>query len=384
LKIKIHKILQLAKNSIEEYNLREAKLYLDILDSKYVVDKNIMNYLWAKYFIANNDFNKAEKLLQNIHTGPFNNQSKYLISKIKFSKGDFNDGDDFFKFRLTRGEKIDRKLYLEDKIQSPLWNFEKNTKVLIWQDFALGETILLLRILSLINIDTCDITILIDPRLIPLFENNFQNLKFVDYNYPIETNNYDYHLPIGSLIEFFKKNNFEKFNFEPLKLKKSYKKNNDNICLFFSGEGNKDNKHKRISDLMVIELLNPLKDNFSFTLINRNNHLDYFARLLDRNNFNFSYPSSNIYNDFENLAEIFLSSRASIMTSCSEAYISASVGTKTVLLYNQNFPSHWMWHNSDKNMKNKWFSDMYTLKFYWDEKNCILKDKKRIKDILLC
>ena len=53
----------------------------------------------------------------------------------------------------------------------------------------------------------------------------------------------------------------------------------------------------------------------------------------------------------------------SIMTSCSEAYLSAALGLKTIILFNQTFTSNWMWHQNDSNFKNIWFQDLYCYPF---------------------
>ena len=173
---KLKKILQLAKVSIEAYQQKESFFYLDYFSKNAkTLDQSIINYLWARYWVINDDYNLAINYLKKIHTGIFYDKSKYLLAKINFAQNNFLDGDNYFQFRLKRGEKIDRKLYFEDKLNCSIWNFEKG-RILLWQDFAIGETVLLLRLISLIEIKDMKIDVLIDPRLIPLFISTFKNI----------------------------------------------------------------------------------------------------------------------------------------------------------------------------------------------------------------
>jgi len=381
---KLKRILQLAKVSIEAYQQKESFFYLDYFSKNAkTLDQSITNYLWARYWVINDDYNLAINYLKKIHTGIFYDKSKYLLAKINFAQNNFLDGDNYFQFRLKRGEKIDRKLYFEDKLNCSIWNFEKG-RILLWQDFAIGETVLLLRLISLIEIKDMKIDVLIDPRLIPLFISTFKNINFIDYNKNINKNDYDYHLPIGSLIKLLKNFSLDDKNTLPnLKLNKEIVSDNNNICLFLSGDGNKDHKHKQLSEDNILKILINLRDNHTFTLINYGKSYDYYLNFLKKNNFKIKFHNLDIYNDFSNLSKVLLGSKMSIMTSCSEAYISAAIGVKTIILYNQNFSSHWMWHNSNKNSnKNYWFNNLFTFKFKWKNRNCILTDELYLNKFL--
>lgn len=377
-------LLNKAKYHIEHYQAKEALFYISEFEKKYKIDdESILNYLKAKLYTLEDELDLAILNLKKIKNGMFYSQSNYLLSKIYFSQNNFDDGDHYFNFRLERGEKIDRKLYLENVLQCPIWNFEKNSRILIWQDFALGETILLLRLISLLDIDNNNISIILDPRLINFFKTNYPLINFIDYNNSITDQTFDFHLPVGSLIKILKFHSLESLKTIPnLNSKKNYEISDNKIAIFFSGAGNKDNNHKRIPDQIVLNLLNPLKNKFEFVLFNYGNSYIYFNNLLKNNGFKLKYHDLDIYNNFEDLSKIFLEAKAVITTSCSEAYIAAALGVKTLLLYNKNFTSHWMWENKDSNNKNYWFQSLYTFDFKWIGKDCYFKHYDKILSLI--
>ena len=78
----------------------------------------------------------------------------------------------------------------------------KNSKVL-WQDFAIGETTLIFRLLSSIDTSTNEITILL-IKAHSLCIKNISNFKYLNYDSFKLDDNFDYQLQIGSLIKILK------------------------------------------------------------------------------------------------------------------------------------------------------------------------------------
>ena len=164
-----------------------------------------------------NDITSALNILTQVKEGIFYDESRYLLSKLHLMNNNFDYGDSLFISRLKRGEKQTRNLFNKIDVVLPIWNFEKNCKVMIWQDFAIGETVLLLRLINILKShNTVNFTIYLDPRLISLFEHNFPSFNFVDFNVQSDLSVYDYHLPIGSMIKLIDNSNFEKVKEIPI------------------------------------------------------------------------------------------------------------------------------------------------------------------------
>ena len=236
---------------------------------------------------------------------------------------------------------------------------------MIWQDFAIGETVLLLRLINILKShSTVNFTIYLDPRLIFLFEHNFPSFNFVEAGVQIDLSLYDYHLPIGSMIKLIDNSNIEKIKEIPiLKLTKNTNQEKNLISIFIASENIKDSIHKTINNDHLLKLLTPLKQDYKFQIINYGKSKHYLENFLNEHKFKVKPIEKDLYNNFENLSEVFLNSSMSIMTSCSEAYISAALGVKTIILFNQTFTSNWMWHHKDSKLKNIWFQDLYCFPF---------------------
>ena len=358
-------ILQKIKDNIEGYKIEEAELYLSLVKSKFSIHPNILNYLSAKLYILKNDITSALNILTQVKEGIFYDESRYLLSKLYLMNNNFDYGDSLFISRLKRGEKQTRYLYNKIDTDLPLWSFEKNCKVKIWQDFAIGETVLLLRLINILKShSTVNFTIYLDPRLLSLFEHNFPSFNFVDFNVQSDLSLYDYHLPIGSMIKLIDNSNIEKIKEIPiLKLTKNINQEKNLISIFIASENIKDSNHKTINNDHLLKLLTPLKQDYKFQIINYGKSKQNLENFLNEHKFKVKPIEKDLYNNFENLSEVFLNSSMSIMTSCSEAYISAALGLKTIILFNQTFTSNWMWHQNDSNFKNIWFQDLYCYPF---------------------
>ena len=367
--VKLNKYLQKIKDDIENYKINEAELYLNLLKSKYKIPQLTENYLNAKIEIVKNNYNLATEYLKKIDQGVFYNQSRYLISKLYLMKSNFDHGDKYFISRLSRGKKLDRKLYLEKNLNIPIWNFEKNCKVILWQDFSIGETILFLRLLYFFkSFKKTNFTIFIDPRLIRFFNIYFPEFSFVDYNIQPETSKYDFQLPIGSLIKILDNNSFNKIREIPsLRIDTDLPQDENLITLFMATHESKNHIHKSINLQMLLKILEPLKNTYKFQVINPTKGREVLEDLLITNNFNIKKIEKEIFHNLENLAQILLTSKLSLMTSCTESYIASFLGIKSVILYNKSFTSNWMWHHCNKDFKNIWFQNLYCFPFTRNE-----------------
>lgn len=363
--VNFKKYLQKIKDDIENYKLNEAEIYLKLLKSKFNIPKRTEYYLNGKIATLKNDYDQAIECFKKIDQGVFYYQSRYQLSKLFLIKNNFDHGDKYFISRLSRGKKIDRKLYYENKLNIPIWNFENNCKVILWQDFSIGETILFLRLMHFFKpYHQINFTIFIDPRLIPFFNVYFPEFSFVDYNIQPEISKYDFQFPIGSLIKILDNKSINKIKEIPsLKIESVLPQDENLISLFVSSHEMKNHIHKSINFEILLKILEPLRNTCRFQIINYTNSRGVLEELLITNNFKIKKIEKDIFHNLENLAQTLLASKLSLMTSCTESYISSFLGIKSVILYNKSFTSNWMWHHCNSDYKNIWFQNLYCFPF---------------------
>ena len=106
------------------------------------------------------------------------------------------------------------KIKIGDKLQTkkPYWSGEKNSSILVWKEQGIGDEIMYCSILPELIEQSKKIILNCDKRLIPLFKRSFPNhIIYESEKKLINEDNYDYHIPMGSLPRFFR-NNIKSFN----------------------------------------------------------------------------------------------------------------------------------------------------------------------------
>ena len=134
------------------------------------------------------------------------NQSLALLSK-----GDFGRGWKQYEERWERSNKIDLPYHSE----KPRWAPNRDGRVLIWLEQGLGDLIMFSSIIPELYKQTKKLIVQTDDRLIPLFKRSFHSdIIYYGIKEKIPEDEYDYHIPIGSLplyfrtdLQSFKKNN---------------------------------------------------------------------------------------------------------------------------------------------------------------------------------
>jgi tetratricopeptide (TPR) repeat protein len=145
---------------------------------------------------ASEDFDAAIRLNPNYAEAQWN---KALLQLLNF---DFHNGWQAYEWRWKR-ELKDTGNFL--KPSKPMWNGERDTRVLIWAEQGIGDEIMFASLISEIS-ETCShLLVQCDHRLLPIFERSFPNhIKFIDKNLLIDEGKYDYHIPIASLPLHFR------------------------------------------------------------------------------------------------------------------------------------------------------------------------------------
>jgi tetratricopeptide (TPR) repeat protein/ADP-heptose:LPS heptosyltransferase len=126
---------------------------------------------------------------------------KYNLGLVLLMNSDYKKGWNLYESRWFLEEFIGRKLN-SDK---PIWNRQKDAHLLVWPEQGVGDEIMFSSILPDVLKEVSSITVMIDSRLIDLFKRSFdKKINFIDSNANINTLNYNYHIPIGSLAKFYR------------------------------------------------------------------------------------------------------------------------------------------------------------------------------------
>ena len=171
-------IIKSNPNNTDAYLLR-ATCYKDLK----LVSEAILDY---EYILSKN---------------PSMEDIKYNLGLALLMNSDYKKGWNLYESRWFLEEFIGRKLN-SDK---PIWNRQKDAHLLVWPEQGVGDEIMFSSILPDVLKEVSSITVMIDSRLIDLFKRSFdQKINFINSNVNINTLNYNYHIPIGSLAKLYR------------------------------------------------------------------------------------------------------------------------------------------------------------------------------------
>ena len=88
----------------------------------------------------------------------------------------------------------------------PMWNGEKNQRILVWGEQGIGDELMFSSIIPELYAASLKILVKCDKRLIPLFERSFPaDLTYFSKEQLVPEDEYDFHIPMGSLPLTFRK-----------------------------------------------------------------------------------------------------------------------------------------------------------------------------------
>jgi len=94
----------------------------------------------------------------------------------------------------------------------PMWNGEKNQRILVWGEQGIGDELMFSSIIPELYETSLKILVKCDKRLIPLFERSFPaDVIYYSKDQLVPEDQYDFHIPMGSLPLTFRKS-LESFN----------------------------------------------------------------------------------------------------------------------------------------------------------------------------
>jgi len=180
-----------------ELSLRKAiELDPDCTEAHYnlgIILKNL-----GKLQDAELSYRKAIKLNPNFAKAQ-NNLAFILLKEKKFKEG-FNKYE--WRFKVNEMKNLREFEFIQDK---PQWTPTNNGRVLLWREQGVGDEIYFSSLIPDF-LDKVDKLILnIDLRLVPLLRRTFgDKIEYIDDESLSNTNDYDFHIAMGSLPKFLR------------------------------------------------------------------------------------------------------------------------------------------------------------------------------------
>lgn len=324
---------------------------------------------------AKQTYNAAIVLDKNFHDAYFN------LGQIQLGENDFHNGWINFEHRWGKTEKRPIKI----NFSKPQWNETFDfQRILIWGEQGIGEQLLFSTIIPELLKKFQKVYLLIDDRLCQIFKENYPDLNVYKKSDGISEDLFDYHLPIGSLGMYFRKNinefnNQKNFKFKN-KISSSLKSNGKYRCALSWKSINPDTGYSKSIKLeSLINILN-LKE-IDFYDIQYTNEDIEIKQLYKNYGVRINkIDSLDTFNDLYGLMNFINDCDFTISVSNSNAHMSAALGKPTFLLLPREVGKFWYWEN-DYNNRNLWYPSI--IKFKQEEPQNWIKPVDELKQFIV-
>jgi tetratricopeptide (TPR) repeat protein len=227
----------------------------------------------------------------------------------------------------------------------PIWDgVDKPINLLIWGEQGIGEQILFSSMLSdIIQSKNLIITVLLNKKLLSIFQFSFPNIKFYDINIDKNKLTFDEYISIGNLGKYYRNSlqKFEKVNFPYLKIntekqvslfeKIENTRINKLICgISWNSIGKNFGNEKSIPFEQIIPLLQIPNIDWINLQYNVN---DNDKTIISSRNIKFiKLKNSDVYDDVENLARCIQHCDLIVTCSNSTAHMAGALNKTTLLI----------------------------------------------------
>ena len=145
-----------------------------------------------------------EALNKAISLKPDHAEAHQNLANALINEGELKEGLDEYEWRWKTAKNKDKYRHFVQ----PIWNEEKSLsgkRILLWCEQGVGDTIMWASRLSLVASQAEHCILECQPKLVPLLKRSFPNVEVKAENRSLDQqrDDFDYHLPMGSLYKNF-------------------------------------------------------------------------------------------------------------------------------------------------------------------------------------
>ena len=284
---------------------------------------------------------------------PQNSEAHFNKSLLYLSEKDFEKGWRLYDWRFVNPGQAQAQL----KTTLPAWdpNNSAHKRVIVWGEQGVGDQVLFGTLLAEAKSLIADLTVMVDTRLIPLFERSLQGCRFIGMNQSINDHDFDAHMPLMSLGRHFRtsEQSFVQSKHPWLVvdlnrtefLKNELQKEKKWICGIAWKSNEKkygDKKSMRLYDLLpVLEI-----PGISFVNLQYGETSEECEDFEKKTGIQVqNCPSVDNYCDLDGHAALIQACDFIVMGSNSTAHVAGSVGKETYLALSGGQGALWYWAN---------------------------------------
>ena len=361
-----HKSLKLFPNSAATWSnagstlidLKNYELALDYFENALKINNNFADALINKSYLKSilGKFKEAKEInLQALRINKDSVQINYNLAHIYLAEMNFLEGWKQYEWRWKTREFNSAPI----TTSKPIWNGKDfAVRLYVWAEQGLGDQILYASMFHQLRSSVQTLIVGVDQKLLILFRRSFPNIEFLDKNFIVSEENYDVHIPIGSLGQFFRrdKKDFETVQYPYLTVcnekYQSLKKKLVQPSLKLVGLSwlSKNEKIGSFKSIQLSELL-PILTVSNTKFID----LQYTDTVSERGQLRKEYGidiekinSIDNFNDIDGLAALIMCCDMVITTSNTTAHLAGAIGKKVILLLPFSKGRFWYWHHENK------------------------------------
>ncbi|MDB0034025.1 tetratricopeptide repeat protein [Alphaproteobacteria bacterium] len=302
-------------------------------------------------------FQKAIDLKPD-YADAYNNLGRALMLNFDFQKA-----FELMEWRLRREEKN----FIPLNTSKPRWDGLTKHRVFVWREQGIGDWIMFSSMIPELHASVEKVIVECDPRVIPLFQRSFsEEIQFITDRTEISEDDYDSHLPIGSLPFHFRKelDDFKKSSqgwlqadierFQCIKEKISQNKSKKIVGISWNTKSSLTQAFQR--NIKLEDLLLPLKD-LDFIFVN----LQYGDVSEEINNLKVNHgidvleiPDLDIFNDIDGLSAIIAACDSVISIDNLNPHLAGALNIRTQLLITNAADDRW----GHKTSKSYWYDSI--------------------------
>lgn len=341
-------------NYEEAMNFCNSALKINYESADIHCNKGIIYHKLKKYDEAIKSYDQSLFYDKNYFRSLFNKSMTLLMQKK------FDEGWSMYEYRWKTPSKSNM-LFPKNKKK---WEGDMNKSLLLIGEQGIGDQILFCSLVEKFQKKYRNILIRIDPRLIPIFERSFTDIKFLSNKTDYKDIAFDEYLPIASITKFiikseedYNKNKFflrsdkNKTNLLKENIKK-HKTKDSKICGISWHSSNKDFEKQKSIELDQL-ISNLKKENFIFINLQYGDFRKDIQNVIKKHNIKFlEFDEIDKFNDLDSLCSLIDCCDHIITVSNVTVHLACSIGKDVRLILGNDSPALW-WFGDDS--KNYWY-----------------------------